>query len=420
MTRRLFDGLLIAMVLLAFGAVLSKVIADEIISGDPSKVVVKSTPENGDPSPRRTATGTPRLGDAGPNETATPATTPTSTAEPTGLPVVQNPRQSADSFHAGAAVLLYQPYDGWEQDIIRWYSYLAERGVNAVSLSMPIFTDNITSNVVFTNSQTPSDEKLRFAIRQAHQMGFSVFLRPLLDEADLKEANPLDWRGKLRPASVAAWFESYGALVLHYAKLAEEERVEMFSVGTELVSLADKTDRWKDLIANVREIYSGQLTYDAHPTEMEKVKFWGELDFIGIDAYFGLNVSDTPSLDELIVAWNRKTYSGVPLQQMRNVHDTWGKPIILTEFGMIPRAGSEKQPWEWAGSSPPTEEDLIAQANYYRAGFMATAKPFINGYYIWVISPNQDPTQGKSDPGFSPWGKPAEDVIAEFYQQRGR
>jgi hypothetical protein len=332
---------------------------------------------------------------------------------------VEKRRLNPDSFHAGAAILLYKPDKGWEEDINRWYNYLAERGVNALSLNFPIFTDGVTSNQVFATERTPSDKELRFAISRAHRMGFTVFLRPLLDEGILTQGNPYDWRGTLRPSSIPMWFSNYEYLLLHYARLAEEEKVETFSIGVELVSLAtSQPEEWGSLIAEVREVYSGQVTYSANWDELSRITFWGDVDAIAIDAYFYLDVPDTPSVEELVSAWSRETDVGAPLDIIQSAHDTWGKPVILSEFGMAAKAGVEKRAWDWGGDSPATEQDLTAQANYYRAGFIATDRPFIQGCYVWAITLSEDPTKGDPRTDFSPWGKPAEAVISEFYRAK--
>jgi hypothetical protein len=366
--------------------------------------------------PPAPATATPVVDDSGKPTTETSAS-PTATATPE--PTVEKPRLNPDSFQAGAGILLYRPDEGWEEDINRWYAYLAERGVNALSLNFPIFTDGVTSNQVFVTERTPSDEELRFAISRAHQMGFTVLLRPLLDEGILTQGNPYDWRGTLRPSSISTWFSNYGDLMLHYAALAEEEKVEMFSVGVELVSLAtSQPEEWRSLIAKVREVYAGQVTYSANWDELSRITFWGDVDFIAIDAYFYLDVSDSPSVEELVSAWSRETDVSAPLDIIQSAHDTWGKPVILSEFGMAAEAGAEKRAWDWGGDSPATEQDLTAQANYYRAGFIATDRPFIRGYYVWAITLSDDPTKMIPDTGFSPWGKPAEPVISEFYRAK--
>jgi hypothetical protein len=401
LTRRILH---VVPLLVAVGIALTIVVMradDTDTGGSPPPVSANATPvaaDNSSPTAERSA-----------------SPTPTVTPEPT----VEKRRLNPDSFHAGAAILLYKPDKGWEEDINRWYSYLAERGVNALSLNFPIFTDGVTSNQVFATERTPSDKELRFAISRAHRMGFTVFLRPLLDEGILTQGNPYDWRGTLRPSSISTWFSNYGDLILHYARLAEEEKVEVFSVGVEFVSLAtSQPEEWGSLIAEVREVYSGQVTYSANWDELSRITFWGDVDAIAIDAYFYLDVSDTPSVEELVSAWSRETDVGAPLDIIQSAHDTWGKPVILSEFGMVAEAGAEKRAWDWGGDSPATEQDLTAQANYYRAGFIATDRPFIQGCYVWAITLSDDPTKMTPDTGFSPWGKPAEAVISEFYRAK--
>jgi hypothetical protein len=391
-----------------------------VVAGIALTTVVMRADDGDTASSPPPATATPVADDSG-KPTAETSTSPTATATPE--PTVEKRRLNPDSFHAGAAVLLYRPDEGWEEDISRWYAYLAERGVNALSLNFPIFTDGVTSNQVFATERTPSDKELRFAISQAHRMGFTVFLRPLLDEGILFQGSPDDWRGSLSPSSISTWFSNYGDLILHYAGLAEEEKVDMLSVGVEFVSLAtSQPEEWRSLIARVREVYAGQVTYSANWDEVSLITFWADADVIAINAFYDLDVSDRPSVEELVSAWSRMTDGSPPgsppLDIIQSVHDTWGKPVILSEFGVAAKAGAEKHPWEWPEDSPATEQDLTAQANYYRAGFIATDRPFIRGCYVWAVTLSDDPTKMSPDTGFSPWGKPAEAVISEFYRTK--
>jgi hypothetical protein len=43
----------------------------------------------------------------------------------------------------------------------------------------------------------------------------------------------------------------------------------------------------------IRKIYTGKLTYAANWDDFDKVPFWKELDYIGIDAYFPLSDAAT-------------------------------------------------------------------------------------------------------------------------------
>jgi hypothetical protein len=94
----------------------------------------------------------------------------------------------------------------------------------------------------------------------------------------------------------SAWFASYERFILHYARLAEANGFEAFAVGTELGGTTSRTADWKRLIARVREVYPGKLTYCANWNgEPEAVGFWRDLDFIGIQAYYPLAGTDDPT-----------------------------------------------------------------------------------------------------------------------------
>ena len=69
------------------------------------------------------------------------------------------------------------------------------------------------------------------------------------------------------------------------ARIAAEEGAEMLSIGTELEKTTQRPE-WRDIIAAVRPVFPGLLTYAAHNVEeAEAVPFWGRLDLIGVTLY---------------------------------------------------------------------------------------------------------------------------------------
>ena len=80
---------------------------------------------------------------------------------------------------------------------------------------------------------------------------------------------------------------------------------EMFSVACELVNTTKREAEWREVIRQIREVYSGELVDSANWDDEKKVPFWDALDYIGVDAYYGsLIESNNPSLDELYHAWD--------------------------------------------------------------------------------------------------------------------
>ncbi len=63
----------------------------------------------------------------------------------------------------------------------------------------------------------------------------------------------------------------------------------------------DLDARWRRLISEVRERYTGRLTYAANFDQYELVTFWDDLDVIGVNAYFPLRKHYLPDIgdDEL-------------------------------------------------------------------------------------------------------------------------
>ncbi len=97
----------------------------------------------------------------------------------------------------------------------------------------------------------------------------------------------------LDPTDPGAWFASYSTLLLQTATTAQFLNVGALSVGLELQRIVEKpenAERWAKLIAAVRGVYSGQLTYCSNPLtgETQAVPFWHLVDFIGLDLYVPL------------------------------------------------------------------------------------------------------------------------------------
>ena len=100
------------------------------------------------------------------------------------------------------------------------------------------------------------------------------------------------WGNGWSAAQVSEWFGKYGAIIVNYAKLAEETNVDAFHVGHELHTLltnADNEAHWRSLIKEVRAVYNGNVSvaFNGNPIfdDMDRngVPWIDELDFIGLD-----------------------------------------------------------------------------------------------------------------------------------------
>ena len=82
--------------------------------------------------------------------------------------------------------------------------------------------------------------------------------------------------------------------------LAEWNGSDLFCIGNELRQMTRYETEWRDLIATVRRIYHGPITYGAHwESEFEKLPFWDAVDYIGLNNYFPLTRNGDASAEAL-------------------------------------------------------------------------------------------------------------------------
>ena len=126
----------------------------------------------------------------------------------------------------------------------------------------------------------------------------------LKPHVDLANDSP-HYRGEIGPgftaADWAAWFASYRPFILHYAAMAARTGCELYCVGCELGTTAVHAVQWREIVAAVREVYAGPLTYADNQVEWdpEAVTWWDAVDFIGQDVYPTLTQVVEPTVEDL-------------------------------------------------------------------------------------------------------------------------
>ena len=249
-------------------------------------------------------------------------------------------------------------------------------------------------------------EGAREAIQLLQNSGLEVMLKPQI----------WIWRGEftghINMSSEQEWtlFEqNYKDFIMLYACLAEEERIDYFSIGTELHDfVAARPDFWIALIAEIRTVYNGKLTYAENWDKIEEVPFWKSLDFIGVDAYFPLNEGKSPSLTELREAWTpHKT-------ALKKLSKTTGKSILFTEYGYRNIDFAARSPWDSSRDIAPYNNQLQAdalEALYAEFWF----EPWFAGGFLWKWHHDHELAGGLENDQFTPQNKPAETIVKTFY-----
>lgn len=203
---------------------------------------------------------------------------------------------------------------------------------------------------------------------------------------------------------------SYTDFALTYAKLAEETKAEVYCIGTELEEFVkNRPAYWKELIAKIRAVYKGRLTYAANWDEYKRTPFWKDLDYIGVDAYFPLCEARDPSKEEMQEGWNKWKTTLLEVSQQNE------RPVLFTEFGYRSMDFTAKKPW--LVDSNQMDVNLEAQADALKVLFDEFwNEDWFAGGFVWKWFIQHEQVGGSEDNRFTPQNKPAETVIRKHYE----
>lgn len=315
-----------------------------------------------------------------------------------------NPGAEKPSFQSGMTLTVWERGALESPQGIRAVQNIAATGANSIALIPTWYQRGKDATDIYEDpAKTSSDRGLRDTIHRAHDLGMTVFLKPHIDTPDNA------WRGyfgeNFDDADRTKWFASYHTFIDRYAQLADETGVELFSVGCELKSLSQVDKQWDAVTRAVKDVYRGKVTYSSHFEE--PIRWYGDLDAIGVNEYNPMTTNIHPSSDEIAAYWANRVATYKEWQQVT------GKPFILTEVGCSSSEGSLTAPHDFVSQTP--DEDI--QALGYQAALDALAKPdtqqVVKGAYWWNWYTYDFPDP-REDIGLSPQGKKAQEVFTAF------
>jgi hypothetical protein len=107
--------------------------------------------------------------------------------------------------------------------------------------------------------------------------------------------------------------------------------------------------KWRSIIKNCRDIYSGKLSYAANFDNYQEVDFWDDLDFIGINAYFPITDLKTNCTD--LSCYEKVTYKNwrkvlKDMSEFLSEEKLQSKSMLFTELGYINRKYATIEPWK--------------------------------------------------------------------------
>lgn len=340
----------------------------------------------------------------------------------------------------------------FDEDLITYnLCRLAGVGVNSVILIVDWYVESYTDPIVRpfyrhepgfpdTNWFYPTlyDDEIEFIINTAHSLGMSVMLKPHVETLD--NMDTMLGRADLRPSG-NRWdelFASYQDYMNHYAVMCERLGVEILCLGCEMESMTHSApnadQRWRQMIAKVREIYSGDLAYScafggSHQSTWSSpnhVTFWDALDYIGFEFYRGLTNIRNPSLEQL-QAGVREIFDDYVEPLVRKFE----RPVLIPELNFMHCDGTNMSPYS-PFNPPGTFSDYQEHADCHRAMLSVIAdivaeKDYFEGIYWWsgeLVYPWVDLTPDSVDLTLDAgscgntaiWGTPAEQVIREYWE----
>lgn len=296
---------------------------------------------------------------------------------------------------------------------------MVDLGCNSIEVLTPAFQDNGASTDIGIDIQpgrSPSRQQLVEVLTYAKRRGLTTKLMPVV-----LLANPRgnEWRGKIQPERWDPWWRSYRKNLDYFLGVANETGVDIFSVGSELLSTEKQSDYWEPLIDHVRSRFTGRVTYSTNWDHYQVPTFWRKLDYIGINGYWNLTTlaSDgKPTDTQLIERWTQIRTQVLAFGEATN------RPVLLTEIGYPSVPWAIKDPWNYvtSGATP----DVNAQRRGYQA-FLGAWNDLLTdmpqpdrlaGVFFFKWDPYY--SGGPDDTGYGIVGKPTHVMLQQWFKQR--
>ncbi len=295
----------------------------------------------------------------------------------------------------------------WDTPVMaRTFADVQQLGANWISFHP--YARIRDDGTVFYNADR-YDPSVRQPLEDARRLGLHVMVKPHLAYWRSK----FSWRGEITFEHEEDWqrfFNTYTDFIVYQAKLAEQGGADRFCIGLEYKKTIHREADWRRVIAAVREVYSGPITYAANWDEYEQVAFWDAVDEIGVQFYFPLAEHDAPSEADLHRGFDRVLNS---LEAFSKKH---GKPILLTELGYPSHATAAKTPWQDNRRSPHSEGGHELKLRCMRLAIERSERsPFISGVFLWKWFP----TDRDVHRPFSLQYPQMRSLLAEMWKQPG-
>ncbi len=278
---------------------------------------------------------------------------------------------------------------------------MKEIGIEWVAANIWWFQESVSTSKIFEADWSDSAENITAFFDYVHDQDMKVLFKPMLD--------PLDgnWRSNIE--AKPEWMKAYAKFIRYAAEIAENASVEVLSIGCEMGNWQMHEKEVLDLIEDVRDIYSGLLTYAANHDSFWYVNFWDKIDIIGIDAYFPFTLSYDPTLDDMIEVWDAF------YDDLNKFQRKWNKPVMFTELGCQNRDGCNIMPNDVKFNQNQDEDEFKM---FYKSLFESKVwtAPWFKGTYWWIWDLRE--IDELEEIGFTPQLPIIQSTLHKYYSEK--
>lgn len=245
------------------------------------------------------------------------------------------------------------------------------------------------------------------AVSLLHEKGLQVMIKPQIWLSQGAFTGDLNFNSEEKWQKFEKEYRDY---ILLYAKIASKRNAEFYCLGTELFNFVkERPVFWRNLISEIRKIYSGKLVYAENWDKVDQVNLWMDLDYIGVDAYFPISEKASPSEEEIAEGWEDH------LDLLENLSDKYEKKILFTEYGYRSNDFALKEPWNSSRANSSPNHNLQARALKVIYKEIWNENWFAGGF-LWKWHQHED-SGGLENDRYTPQNKPAEKVVKKYYGQ---
>jgi hypothetical protein len=238
-------------------------------------------------------------------------------------------------------------------------------------------------------------------IREAHALGLKICIKPHL----AYWRSGFSWRGEISFDTDEHWarfWRGYRNWMLTIVTACAA--ADAIVIGTELDRTLAHEEEWRTLIADVRKVYKGPITYAANWSDYRRVSFWDALDVIGIQGYFPVAETENPTEADIRSGWKKV------IAELRSYSIDHDRNVVFTELGYNQSYTAAAEPWNYR-----VDDDgaRAIQELCWRAAFDAiNSEPRVVGALLWKWFPYPRPV-GRNFQLATPRIMP---IIAEAWQ----